>query len=402
MKPKPRDLNTIASTKRRKDEIWRIVVVPGLEFCLACIAIISIVLVILHHPDWISNFGTNITVNDLGSLGMAVVALLAASFIEIYRRRLKDGLQSKKALSGRSKEALLAAFFFYVLLFVIAKWFPTWTGYTLKSDWALILIASVPIIAIVLLVVIENAAWIKLKFGDLEIGFERLIPTSSDQSLRLDPTIEAIRKGNLADLRQMAEFTSRGKTKPKVLLVPIGDEEFRVNFIALRQYIYELERVTPLEFIIWIDNLDTYLAFTPVKSFTERYPKTQLEILLEGLEESVDYPIREDIGFLRLTTNDIYRIRETRQRLIRRQWDENMENVDIRGVRDLTRLGALRLKVEKSQGLLDAYRLMVENNLNGIPLVNDRQEYEGIVTKDKIAEEALAKLLEIGRRSEKK
>lgn len=394
--------DTKETSRRRADDVWRTLVVPGFVLCFWIITLISVAVVFLQHQDWFQGFGANLTVNDLAWLSMAVVAILAAVLIDAYRKKLNSGPQQKNPSSERSRRILLAACFFYILLFVIAKWFTAWTDYSLQSDWTLLLIASIPVLAYILVAVIENASWLKFKFGDLEIGYERLIPLSTDQSLRVDPTQDAIRKSDLTELRRMADEIAKEKRKPKVLLVPIADEEFRVNFIALRQYIYELEKVTPMEYIVFVDSLDTYLGFMPVKSFTSRYPKTPLEIFLESQEEIGEEGIRGYVGIDRLTDTDPERIREARERLVLRQWDQNMENPFIRGMRDIARLGANRLRIEQSQGLLDAYQLMVENDLNGIPLTNARQEYVGILTKDKITEQAITKLLDISRRAEKK
>ena len=61
--------------------------------------------------------------------------------------------------------------------------------------------------------------------------------------------------------------------------------------------------------------------------------------------------------------------------------------------RDLTRLGATRLYLQKPT-VVGAYRSMIENRVPGIPVVDERRRFLGVATKDRVIQEVIVQLLE--------
>ena len=75
-------------------------------------------------------------------------------------------------------------------------------------------------------------------------------------------------------------------------------------------------------------------------------------------------------------------------------WDtgRNRQRIDDR---DLPRLGATRLYLQKPS-VMEAYRRMIEHNVPGIPVVDERRRFLGVADKDKIVQEVITQILEKG------
>jgi len=186
----------------------------------------------------------------------------------------------------------------------------------------------------------------------------------------------------------------------------------RVEFLALRDYVYELSRIAPIEYIVFVDKNDVYLGFMTVEQFKAKYPKFGIEILLEKLLEDferdkstyrwwerffhVQFPevrvqFPEVLQALERVRHELERVR---YELVLPLWDPQRDRQEITE-RDLTRLGVVQLYLQKPT-VVEAYRRMIENRVSGIPVVDERRRFLGVATKDRIIQEVIVQLLEKG------
>jgi len=303
-------------------------------------------------------------------------------------------LEGFKTLSRITQATILLSTTFYVSLLVAALLFPRLTGYAFQSDWALLLVATVPLLALVVLLLIERATSVKAKFAGIEVEFQRTVTTPISQTITLEEDL--IAKGTTYEIRRIVEEIQARRESPHILIVRIGRrrEQRRVEFLALRDYVYELSRIAPIEYIVFIDEDDEYLGFMPVEQFKAKYPKFGIEILLEDFERDE----RTYRWWERFFPVPFPGVREALERVryesVLPLWDPQRDRREITE-RDLTRLGATRLYLQKPT-VVEAYRRMIENRVSGIPVVDERRRFLGVATKDRIIQEVIVQLLEKG------
>ncbi len=137
-----------------------------------------------------------------------------------------------------------------------------------------------------------------------------------------------------------------------------------------------------------------------VEQFKAKYPKFGVEILFEDFErDERTYRLLRELFHMNVPFHVLYRdVREALERvryeLVLPLWDPQRDRQEITK-RDLTRLGATRLYLQKPT-VVEAYRRMIENGLSGIPVVDERGRFLGVVTKDRIIQEVIVQLLEKG------
>ncbi len=308
--------------------------------------------------------------------------------------KLLRWLEGFKSLNRITQATILLSATFYISLLITALLFPRLTGYTFQSDWSLLLVATIPLLALVVLLLIERATSVKAKFAGIEVEFQRTVTTTISQTVTLEEDL--IAKGYTYEIRRISEEIQARREAPHILIVRISRRrgQMRVEFLALRDYVYELSRIAPIEYIVFIDEDDEYLGFMTVEQFKAKYPKFGVEILLEDFE-------RDERTFL--WWERFFRIpfREAREALERVRyelvlplWDPQRDRREITE-RDLTRLGVTRLYLQKPT-VIGAYRSMIENKVPGIPVIDERRRFMGIATKDKVIQEVIVQLLEKG------
>ena len=297
-----------------------------------------------------------------------------------------------KTLNRITQTTILLSTTFYISLLVAALLFPRLTGYTFQSDWSLLLVATVPLLALVILLLIERATSVKAKFAGIEIEFQRTITTPINQTVTLEEDL--IAKGYTYEIRRIVEEIQARRESPHILIVRIGRRrgQMRVEFLALRDYVYELSRIAPIEYIVFIDEDDRYLGFMTVEQFKAKYPKFSIETLLEDFERD-EHTYREWRMFFHMPFPEVREALErVRYELVLPLWDPQRDRREITE-RDLTRLGATRLYLQKPT-VVEAYRRMVENRVPGIPVVDERRRFLGVATKDRVIQEVILQLLE--------
>lgn len=307
----------------------------------------------------------------------------------------------KNPSMGRiSLVATVLTLVFYIGMFLVVLLVPRLTGYTFKSDTSVLIAASLPVLLLLVLILTETATSIRAKFAGVEIEIERAWQSTSlkgSEAIFLEEGIPA---------QKRAEEIRKNGLTPRILVVRLVSKG-GLDFAALRDYIYTLSKVTPLQYIVFVDEENTYLGFTTVEKFKEKYPQSSLEQLLEGLADRDDSDFDPDLrGTLRhlFNTNifpDSQNLRWALDRLAYRLWDPPYgENKWVKST-DIAKLGAEEEKLQEPsspetfpQTVLEAYRQMVDKNLPGIPLVTENKRFRGIIDKDKLTEILLSQLVQ--------
>ena len=305
---------------------------------------------------------------------------------------LIEWVKGFNSLNRITQATILLSATFYISLLVATLLFPRLTGYTFQNDWSLLLVATIPLLALIILLLIERATSVKAKFVGIEVEFQRTITTPINQTITLEE--ELIAKRYTHEVRPVVEEIQARREPPHILIVRISRrrEQMRVGFLALRDYVFELSRVAPIEYIVFIDEKDEYLGFMTVEQFKAKYPKFGIEILLEDLQRD-ERTYRWWRDFFHMPFPDGREALErVRNELVLPFWDPQRDRSEITE-RDLTRLGVIRLYLQKPT-VVGAYRSMIENKVSGIPVVDERRKFLGVATKDRITQEVIAQLLE--------
>ena len=297
--------------------------------------------------------------------------------------------------------ATTASLLFYALLLIVSKWFPAWSGHAFQSDWALILVAAIPLIVVILFLLIENLS--KAKIGDVEFEFGQTIQPSLLELPSLSDNVSRmfLAKGRREELARIIHNLGREKSQPVLLVVPLEGFELRIDFRIMREYIYKLSEVAPIKFIVFIESQRRYLGFTTVEQFRSRFPQFGIEMILEDLEDErirpADLPLILDLN--------PERIHNYLDRLIYRQWNPNwnseLERIQVRRG-DLSRLGASDEKIDNKSSITNAYWLLAKNDWDGVPVVDEENRLIGILTREKIMQAVIGQLLNKATQSEKK
>ncbi len=323
-----------------------------------------------------------------------LVAVIYWGAVNNYWFKVFKWFEGLRTLNRITQVTLLFSITFYITLFVVALLFPRLTGYTFQSDWSLLLVAAVPLLALVILVLVERAASVKAKFAGIEVEFQRIISMPIIQAVKLEELEkDIIEKGYIYEIHRIVEEIQARQEPPHIFIVRIGRQrrQMRVEFLTLRDYVYELSRVAPIEYIVFVDENDRYLGFMTVEQFKAKYPKFGIEILLEDFKRD-ERIYRLWKRFFDESFPEIRDVLESvRSELVLLLWDPLRDHREITE-RDLTRLGVLRLYLQKPT-VVEAYRKMVENKVPGIPVVDERGRFLGVVTKDRIVQEVVLQLL---------
>jgi hypothetical protein len=362
--------------------------------------VVGIVLFLMGNVN-VTNWQTIFVLRDYPIWSLAlllVIGLIYWMSANNHWVKVRKWVSGFNSLSRITQATIFLSLTFYVSLLITVALFPHLTGYTFQSDWALLLVATIPIIALIILLLIERATSVKAKFAGVEIEFQRTITEQINQTVTLE--LDHISKGFTYKIRRVVQQIQDRRIAPHVLIVRIGqrNNNMRIDFLALREYVYELSKVAPVEFIIFVDELDEYLGFMPVEEFKAKYPQFGIEIMLQDFRDD-NFHNRDErlLGiWKKLFRVDIFIARESWEKiqyeLVLTQWDSQGEN---RGIteRDLPRLGASRLYLQNPTGY-QAYRQMIENKVSGIPVVDDKLRFLGVATKEKVMQEVFIQLLE--------
>jgi hypothetical protein len=274
----------------------------------------------------------------------------------------------------------LSAVFFATLL-VQTLWLPQVMGRPLVVDWPSVITALVPVAILLVLILVTQSSSVSATIGGLKLQFVRGIPHSSTNTLSL--TGSGIEKGSLDDLVFMVEqIRQRGET-PRILTVRMRS---RVDFMALREYVFQLSGVAPLRYVVFLADDERYLAYMEVDHFKEKYPRHAIELLLNDSSESS--PLGQE--YQQLLNGDHEELRRrVRTRILSLYWRPDDSAITES---DLPRLGANKDKLV-APSATEAYIHLLRTNVAGVPVVNRRGQFVGIADRSGIEEEVVAYLV---------
>lgn len=306
--------------------------------------------------------------------------------------RFHNVAASYRGLGLLPKRVLWVSFGVYIGLFLIALSFPGLTGYAFKTDWAVLLAAAVPLITLVILLLFERVQSFKAKFAGVEVEFEQAVTSPATESVMVDS--QMIQKGMVRDLPSVLERAQR--EQPSILLVPLGNG-IRIGFLALRQYIHQLALVAPIRYIVFVTGEDhRYQGFVLAERFARKYPLDPLEALLQAETQRTNahewvYP------WFRFKGDPWEALRQFQREVVLPQWtaDRPQESdADDHAVtrNNISRLGATRYKVRPG-ALVEGYKIMLDNDLPGVPVVDERGKFVGVVEREKVLAEVIRRLL---------
>jgi hypothetical protein len=378
--------------------MWKKRIKQALVYLLLAVLVIWLVGGIVLHLQGslsITNWQSIFILRDypIWSIGLLIlVSFFYWMSANQHWANLIEWVKGFNSLNRITQATILLSATFYISLLVATLLFPRLTGYTFQNDWSLLLVATIPLLALIILLLIERATSVKAKFVGIEVEFQRTITTPINQTITLEE--ELIAKRYTHEVRPVVEEIQARREPLHILIVRISRrrEQMRVGFLALRDYVFELSRVAPIEYIVFIDEKDEYLGFMTVEQFKAKYPKFGIEILLEDLQRD-ERTYRWWRDFFHMPFPDGREALErVRNELVLPFWDPQRDRSEITE-RDLTRLGVIRLYLQKPT-VVGAYRSMIENKVSGIPVVDERRKFLGVATKDRITQEVIAQLLE--------
>ncbi len=253
-------------------------------------------------------------------------------------------MNNQKKISGwMIFSAIISSILFYVVLYLLARWFPEWANRTLQNEWVLVVISAIPIVVVLVFLIIERLT--KAKIGDFEFEFGEGIPSALLRTADIDLELvkQYLSKQSERELdRLINDIKSRG-LKPQILVVPLDRIGRRISFPVLKRYIYELSKAAPVKYVVYLDENNRYIGFETVDEFKSRFPAYGVEIIINDLRnEETATEIRE-FNFELFNNANSQRLSSLVTRLSSLQWGQNLENARVR-VLDLDKLGATDLK----------------------------------------------------------
>jgi len=310
--------------------------------------------------------------------------------------------------------SIIGALLFYVALYVVSKWFPIMTGHSMQSDWAVILVASVPLLIAISYIIMDVFPVIKTKVAGVEVSLEKAMEVSHDDMVHFDYRLvnDTFQKGRLADLSAHLDQLRNSKKSPNILLVPLSGN-MRVTFPALKQYVYSLSNFSSMRFVVFVDMDQRYLGFMPIDKFIAKYPRTSLEVILGDMandEDAAKYwarifqlnsnisrnTINDDLASLNYRQwreEDLRNRRRLQDEFDFRTEEERGSNRFIDSEMDVVKLGGINVKIRKDTKPIAAYNLMQENGVNGLPVVDDQEKFLGMVIKDDLLDQLIEQFL---------
>jgi hypothetical protein len=296
---------------------------------------------------------------------------------------------------------VFACIIFYALFLFSTELLPMLTDHRFTSEWIYVFIAAFPMLLLIFIFLSGKISEISFGKDGVGVKFGSDIPPSLIESISLNENTfrDFFLKGRREELDRIVREISSRSSQPILLLIPLTGSGLSIDFRIMRQYIYKLSEIAPVKFIVFVDGSRKYLGYTTVDRFKARFPRFGIEYLLEDLAN--ERVRNADIPFLG-NFNPEWTERAL-ERLIIGQWIPNW-NPDRGPARvrviDIGRFGATDQKVTTKSNVSNVYWLLIESNLEGIPVVDVEDRFVGIITKEKITESIVSQLLNKAKRAE--
>lgn len=298
----------------------------------------------------------------------------------------------------------LACVLFYILFLFNTELLPLITKHRFASEWIYVVIAAIPLLLVLGIYFSDKISEINFGKDGLGVKLGNNLPPSLIESISLNEQVSRnyFMKGSRGELDEIIKTIGQRTILPTFLIVPL--DELNIEFKVMRQYIYKLSEVAPIRYIIFVGRNNQYLGFATFEKFKSLFPRFALEIFLDDLRdprvERADLPLI----FGNINSQEIS---EYLSRLVNAQWNQgrnrqnNNENSRVRST-DIGKLGASDNKVKISSSPVNVYWLLVESELEGIPVIDDDGKFIGVVTKDRISQVVILQLLQKSNKAETK
>lgn len=313
------------------------------------------------------------------------------------KKKQEKNSQLQKPSSAFVWSSIVAGLLFYGLLISASKWFPVLTGRIIENEWILVLISAIPML-IVLALFLSNRIT-ELNIAGIGLKFKNELPESLIESVNLDEQLAStfFTKASRSALEQSLKSLAVHSSPPTILIVPI--EEANIEFRLLRQYIFRLSDVAPIRYIVFTGSQRRYIGFATFEKFKARFPRLSLETLAYEFQDvRVSNRIPDPFDRESLDAITRYINREVSRQWYGNSFNEN-DNISVSQL-DLEKLGFSDVKVRISTNPTSVYFKLVENDLDGIPVVDRDGKFIGIVTKDKISQAVILQLMQKSEKAE--
>ena len=327
-----------------------------------------------------------------------VAMILAGLVITLYwLYSYKQGMIVWNSIPPVGKIALAFTLWFYFGIFIASSVLPILSNRQVTDDWVFLLIAVVPILLILVKLLVDRASNFKAKIGGVELEFQLPSGPRSPESLALSGTQldrSRLDKGRLRDLPEIIDSVRNSADQIRTLVVTISDStnDMQIDFLVLRSYVFQLSAVTDLQFMVFVDRNNKYLAFQQADDFRRKYPLLSVERVLQelvNLENYEDVPEWQDFLFIRRSPQRL--IESIQDRVLRKYWDRQGENRLVKPG-DLLKLGATNMALLNSR-VSEAYDFIVIKDIRGVPVIDGDRKFLGIATRENLVDQILRKIL---------
>lgn len=241
-------------------------------------------------------------------------------------------------------------FFLFVaylaILLLMSFLIPHMAGYTFTNDWALLLVATIPLMALIALMLIKKYSSLKVGGGVFSLEFSGVMMTSESdqtQTIMIDMTLE---KSKIEyDLMRKEDTMPAGA---HILTVKIDDKS-PLEISMLKKYVDKVSKMAAISYIVFVNGVMGYIGSITTEKFNAN-------LLSPSFPQSLTVDSLKELG-----------------------------------------VDTLYLKKPEDQfAILESYRRMVEDNIAGIPVLDERLKFLGVMERSKIEQAVVMQLLEKG------
>jgi len=314
--------------------------------------IAGIVLFLLGHMN-AANWQNMFMLRDNLLVSLVLLLIVVITYWMSMRRHWRqffNWLDDLDPLKHPVQAAMLLSVIFFATLLFMPLIFTNMTGSSFKSDWTVLLVAAIPVLALIALILIRKYSSLSGEFAGVKFALSEstITPeTDTKQTIRLDLTLAAERINfEINNMIQTGEMSA----EVRILVVRIDDNRHLV-FSELYEYVDKMSTMSSLQYIIFTKKVNQhYLGFITVEKFKANY-------------------------HLLVTKN--------------KQDDEITEE-------NLQKLGVYELNLKASTempAILDAYCQMLKYNLPGIPVLDEGLKFMGMMERGNIEQQVIVQLL---------
>ncbi len=311
----------------------------------------GIVLFLLGHLN-AANWQNMFMLRDNLLVSLVLLLIVVIIYWMSMRRHWKqffNWLDDLDPLKHPVQAAILLSVIFFATLLIMPLIFTNMTGYSFKSDWTVLLVATIPVLALIALILIRKYSSLSGEFAGFKIALSEstITPETEKQTIKLDLTLAAERINfEINNMIQTGEMSA----EVRILVVRIDDNR-RLAFSELYKHVNDMSTMSSLQYIIFTKKVNHhYLGFITVEKFKANYHLLQKK-------NNQDDEITE----------------------------ENLQKLCVY---------ELNLKASTEMpAILDAYCQMLKYNLPGIPVLDEGLKFMGMMERSNIEQQVIVQLL---------